>query len=75
MKSIKTLLCGCCGAYMQGRQWFNQDQGYGLCENCAIWIRDKESMLEIFNSYGIEGYHFLVKDKKWNPYPLLEKYC
>lgn len=34
-KPIKTLRCCCCGGYSEGRQFHNQDTGYGLGACCV----------------------------------------
>ena len=35
LKPIVTLVCCCCGQDTKGRQWFNQDRGYGVCHECG----------------------------------------
>lgn len=32
---ITTLECNCCGLCTKGRQWWNRDDGYGICESCG----------------------------------------
>lgn len=55
----KYLTCCCCGEGTTGRQWYNRDTGYGLCNKCAAWIRSrgKEDMKD---NYGISGIHYEV---------------
>lgn len=66
MKQIKYLICACCGNDCVGRQWWNQDAGYGLCEKCEIPVAGYEGE-EIQNSYGKKGIHYSL--------PLEEKYA
>lgn len=35
------LRCGCCGEDTWGRQWSNRDHGYGMCERCGNWHRER----------------------------------
>jgi len=48
-------ICSCCGQYTKGKQWFNQDKGYGLCKKCYDWIAEKESPDYIRSCYGEKG--------------------
>ncbi len=67
-KPITQLACACCGGVTRGRQWFNQDSGYGICGDCIAWLRKpksdtgpaRESEGYIRDCYGIEGKHFNV---------------
>lgn len=67
-KPITQLACACCGGVTRGRQWFNQDSGYGICGDCIAWLRKpksdtgpaRESEEYIRDCYGIEGKHFNV---------------
>jgi hypothetical protein len=38
---IRTLYCSCCGAMTRGRQYWNQDRGFGLCPKCGDWIAQR----------------------------------
>lgn len=67
MKRTKTLICACCGKYTKGRQWWNQDTGYGLCPDCykknlkrdiKLYGRDM-AMKSMQASYGNYGTHTL----------------
>jgi len=64
--NVRSLQCGCCGGEARGRQWWNQDKGYGMCSNCIKWIREKgkETEEEIRQCYGIEHIHFNVLEGK-----------
>jgi hypothetical protein len=60
VEPIKRLCCTCCGAVMYGRQWHNQDVGYGLCNGCIERCKrgnDDESMQR---TYGVLGHHYGV---------------
>ena len=57
LAKVQTLICCCCGASTKGRQWFNRDQGYGLCENC---IRDNQAQGK-HDSFGVEGIHYNIE--------------
>lgn len=61
-KGIKRLTCCCCGQFCRGRQWYNRDTGYGLCPNCAKWLREvrHETEEDMKHCYGIEGIHYNV---------------
>lgn len=61
MKPIKSLTCCCCGQETQGRQWWNRDNGYGLCEKCADIISHKEDAEEMRSCYGTKGVHYYVE--------------
>lgn len=63
-KKPEELICACCGSYTFGRQWYNQDKGYGLCPSCYTWLSTKESSDEIQFSYGVRGVHFDITFKE-----------
>ena len=48
----KTLICSCCGQYTSGRQWWNQDTGYGLCAGCVDWMLARGSDTKEGNEIG-----------------------
>jgi len=53
------LLCACCGGVTRGRQWWNQDDGHGLCAQCADWqIARGESAEQMERNYGKRGLYF-----------------
>ena len=60
LSPIKNLECCCCSGPARGRQWFNQDTGYGLCPKCATWIRTRETAETMRSYYGIAGIHYEV---------------
>jgi hypothetical protein len=53
------LECSCCGKCTKGRQWWNRDNGYGLCPDCAKWLRDKGNLM-IYENYGTRGVHYEI---------------
>lgn len=57
------LTCCCCAAGTVGRQWWNRDTGYGLCETCADWIESRATPPEEMRSlYGIKGTHYAITE-------------
>jgi hypothetical protein len=63
-KPIRSMECCCCGNSFRGRQWFNQDCGYGLGDCCVEYCGVKPDGGED-RSYGVPGIHFLIpKDEK-----------
>ncbi len=62
MKPIKELICCCCGQYTPGRQWWNRDNGYGLCEKCAEIISKKEDEETMKSCYGERGIHYAIQN-------------
>lgn len=60
---IVRLSCCVCGASTKGRQWWNRDTGYGLCEKCADDPRVTSQGAETMRSYyGVRGVHYCVDD-------------
>ena len=57
-QKIEHLTCCCCGEETKGRQWHNRDTGFGLCAQCAKWIREKETAEEMFSRYGHRSIHY-----------------
>ena len=54
----RRLTCTCCGESTEGRQWWNLDTGYGLCEGCVEQCtRDEPDPIRT-NTYGTRGVHF-----------------
>lgn len=60
MRRPRFLRCACCGGLAVGRQWFNQDTGYGLCASCADFIEAKEGAEQLERSYGKRGVHYAI---------------
>lgn len=62
LKPIKTLYCSCCGGCLQGRQWSNQDIGYGMCECCLTRsIENRYTKEEIEFNWGKYGIHHSIE--------------
>lgn len=61
--NLKSLTCCCCGRRTVGRQWFNRDNGFGLCADCAEWIesKGKETPEEMKDYYGVKGVHYAIE--------------
>lgn len=57
---IKTLKCCCCGERTKGRQWWNRDTGFGLCEACAQRIEKREDSESMRSCYGEKGTHYCI---------------
>lgn len=54
------LECCCCGGFAgHWEQWWNRDDGYGICRSCVDWqISRGTSAEEIRDLYGEEGRHY-----------------
>ncbi|PTT80845.1 hypothetical protein DBR42_18880 [Pelomonas sp. HMWF004] len=50
------LRCACCGAWTFGRQWPNQDTGYGLCRECVDFCATRTE--DMARTYGARGIHY-----------------
>ena len=62
---IRSLRCACCGTMTRGRQFWNQDTGYGLCDKCHDWIASRAPMHgtspeEMARTYGEPGNHVKI---------------
>ena len=64
-KQVRTLYCTCCGEQFKGRQFHNQDTGYGMGPCCADWVmnrrpfgHDPMTLEEFERCYGKRGYNF-----------------
>lgn len=54
----RTLECTCCGQPFAGRQWWNQDTGYGLGNCCFYTVKlGFSSVAEFEETYGRIGIH------------------
>lgn len=63
LKRPRTLTCCCCGTSTRGRQWWNRDTGYGICERCADSEEKSQSPAAVQSCYGHRGVHYaLPKD-------------
>lgn len=71
-KPIKWLECTCCGGELQGRTWWNQEPGYGLCDRCVPICCGPIQIGQESSSYGVAGIHFMVPDVERSNPPLVE---
>lgn len=73
-RPIKWMTCTCCGESYRGRQWWNQDCGYGLgdccVEYCSVNPQGGES-----SCYGVPGIHFLIPANEESPVDPLVGAC
>ena len=54
-----SLTCCCCGSDTKGRQWWNRDTGYGLCNDCIEYCSVQDVPVgETARSYGVRGMHW-----------------
>lgn len=58
-KRVKWMECTCCGQSYRGRQWFNQDTGFGLGDCCVKYCGVDPAAGES-SCYGVPGIHFLI---------------
>lgn len=65
---VQRLSCTCCGESFRGRQFHNQDTGYGMGPCCADWVlnrrpfgHDPVSLEEFERTYGKRGFHFAIE--------------
>lgn len=56
------LRCACCGGWTRGRQWHNQDDGFGLCTSCAERISKRETPEYMERVYGVAGVHYSLPE-------------
>lgn len=59
------LRCSVCGGNAKGKQWPNQDKGYGICGRCAAKMK-ADGKENIEQSYGREGTHYFIGESSWN---------
>lgn len=62
MKPIRLLKCCCCSQLTKGRQWWNRDKGFGLCNKCADVIKKNSCREDMESCYGKEGIHYLIEE-------------
>lgn len=58
-RPIRDLTCCCCGSWTRGRQWWNRDTGFGLCDDChdVNGVAHVEEGVEV-SGFGIRGVHW-----------------
>ena len=60
-EAIRHLTCCCCGGALQGRQWWNRDTGFGLCNNCISFVGIKVDE-NYAQNYGYRGIHWGIME-------------
>lgn len=63
---IKKLRCCICGQDAKGRQWWNRDNGYGICGRCAVEEAATLSNREMIQSYGKVNIHYYLNKEGVN---------
>jgi hypothetical protein len=53
----KAKSCACCGQYTKGKQWWNRDTGFGVCEKCFIQSVERDGPAYSVSCYGHPGIH------------------
>ena len=61
---FKHLICSVCGGEAYGVQHWNQDNGYGICDNCVKWVEEREGKPYIQECYGKYGTNHSIKTKE-----------
>lgn len=64
MEPIKYLTCCCCDGPTIGRQWWNRDEGFGLCDRCADSMKHSTAAEDMQNRYGEAGVHYAISRGK-----------
>lgn len=59
---IRWMRCTCCGGSFKGRQFNNQDIGWGLGDCCVEYVKVHFTTLgeDFERTYGTEGIHFKI---------------
>lgn len=61
---MKSLICCCCGRGTRGKQWWNRDTGFGLCDDCIDYVGASNiDPGQKHSYYGIRGIHWDIKTK------------
>lgn len=58
---LRSLSCCVCGSGLRGRQWWNRDTGFGICDLCALEQAKRETPEEMVSLYGHPGVHYRVQ--------------
>lgn len=53
---VRSLRCCCCGSYFEGRQFHNQDLGFGLGDCCVAFVQPRTEDME--RTYGLPRVHY-----------------
>ncbi|QLI49444.1 hypothetical protein vBPaeMUSP18_65 [Pseudomonas phage vB_PaeM_USP_18] len=59
---VRGLTCTCCGSYLKGRQFHNQDTGYGLCNDCIDYCGRHFDADQFQRTYGLRGAHYDIQE-------------
>ena len=70
-KPIKWLSCTCCGEGLKGREWWNQEPGYGLCDSCVPMCCGPIDAGQESETHGVAGVHFLIPQSEVDNPPLV----
>lgn len=54
------LVCCVCGDGLWGRQWWNRDEGFGVCDSCSDRVLKMLGSADVLSCYGHEGVHYKV---------------
>lgn len=58
-KRTRNLICCTCGRHTRGRQWWNRDKGFGLCDDCITINHVADVPLgATARSFGVRGVHW-----------------
>jgi len=71
-KPIKWMTCTCCGESYQGRDWWDQEPGYGLGDCCVQYCQANPTPGAESECYGVAGIHFLIPQAEKDNPPLIE---
>lgn len=58
---LTRLSCAVCGDSTAGRQWWNRDTGYGICEPCAAKWSKRDTPERFEELYGKAGVHHSIQ--------------
>ena len=67
-QKVAILKCCCCGGFTRGRQFSNQDLGFGLGSCCVEFVRPRVDDMEA--TYGVLGVHYFASVPAPTPAPL-----
>lgn len=67
------LRCCICDNGTRGRQWWNRDHGFGLCDECIDFAGVSSIPVGgVANSYGVRGVHWDINNSTPLPDRVLE---
>lgn len=71
-RPIRWMTCTCCAQSYRGRQWWNQDCGYGLGDCCVEYCCGDIADGARSDCYGVSGIHFRIPAHEATPDPDIE---